>query len=427
MFKKLLVDKETINFILSKGGITFSFRMFAMVFSFLSMWFINHFYGEAVYGSYTIALTVLQMVVMIFALGIPNAFVGFTGEFDTDIKSKGLLIKVTKIVLYISLIPVLVLSLGAAFFSEVVFNKANLYDYFLIMACSVPFMILHEILCYYFISIKKFITYGLFFFILPNVFFLGLLAIFYEFKLSNYFILLAYVSAILVTVIIGFTVVFCKKEKIIYPTLSLKDIINRSFPMMLSGIFLILLNWTDILMLGRIEDEHQVGIYNTAFKIGYLTLFFVVSMNVVIMPKVSELYFQKNLQEMKKIINRATQLVIILTIPLAAGLIFFSEPILNLFGPNFIGGKNTLILITIGALFNAMTGNVDQILNMTNYQKIVKNIFFAGFLVNVILNFFLIPTYGIEGAAIASLITNIVVNLVFVIIIKKKLGFLTFM
>ena len=212
MFKKLLVDKETINFILSKGGITFSFRMFAMVFSFLSMWFINHFYGEAVYGSYTIALTVLQMVVMIFALGIPNAFVGFTGEFDTDIKSKGLLIKVTKIVLYVSLIPVLILSLGAAFFSEVVFNKANLYDYFLIMACSVPFMILHEILCYYFISIKKFITYGLFFFILPNVFFLGLLAIFYEFKLSNYFILLAYVCAILVTVIIGFTVVFCKKD-----------------------------------------------------------------------------------------------------------------------------------------------------------------------------------------------------------------------
>jgi O-antigen/teichoic acid export membrane protein len=98
-----------------------------------------------------------------------------------------------------------------------------------------------------------------------------------------------------------------------------------------------------------------------------------------------------------------------------------------LFGSSFAAGRTTLILITIGALFNAMAGNVDQILNMTNNQKSVKNIFILGFLLNVILNLFLIPKYGIEGAATSSLITNIVVNIVFVIIIKKKLGFLTFM
>ncbi|MBP2283630.1 O-antigen/teichoic acid export membrane protein [Flavobacterium sp. CG_23.5] len=427
MLKKLLVDKDIIGFILSKGGIIFAFRMIAMALSFLSMWFINHFYGEAVFGSYTIALTVLQIVAVVFALGIPNAFVGFTGEFDADIKSKGLLIKVSKIVLVVSSFPILFISFGASFFSEVLFKKPNLYTYFLILGFSVPFMILHEIICYYFISIKKFVAYGLLFFILPNVLFMGLLAIFYKYNLTEYFIFLAYVSSILITVIIGFVAIFHKKEKIIYPTISFKGIINKSFPMMLSGVFLILLNWTDILMLGRIENESQIGIYNTAFKIGYLTLFFVVSMNVLIMPKVSELYYKNNIAEMKKVINRITQLVIILTIPLAVTLIFFSELILKLFGPGFVAGKNTLILITIGSLFNAMTGNVDQILNMTNHQKIVKNIFFLGFLLNVILNIFLIPKYGIEGAATSSLITNIVVNIVFVIIIKKKLGFLTFM
>jgi O-antigen/teichoic acid export membrane protein len=150
-------------------------------------------------------------------------------------------------------------------------------------------------------------------------------------------------------------------------------------------------------------------------------------MNVVIMPKVSELFYQNNMIEIKKIVNRTTQLVIILTIPLAVAILFFSEFILKLFGSSFAAGRTTLILITIGALFNAMAGNVDQILNMTNNQKSVKNIFILGFLLNVILNLFLIPKYGIEGAATSSLITNIVVNIVFVIIIKKKLGFLTFM
>lgn len=427
ILKNLLVDRDTIIFILSKGGITFFFRIIAMVFSFISMWFINNFFGAAVYGSYTIALTVLQIVVLFFAMGIPNTFVVFAGEFRDDTKAKGLLIKVSKIVLVVSIIPIILFAVGAPFFSEVLFKKINLHRYFLVLSFSVPFMILHEIICFYFISVKKFFTYGLLFFILPNILFIILLSVFYRLELTGYFIFLAYVASILIAVVIGFVVVFYKKEKITSSTITFKTIIAKSFSMMISGVFLMLLNWTDILMLGRIESESQIGIYNTAFKIGYLTLFFVVSMNVVIMPKVSELFYQNNMIEIKKIVNRTTQLVIILTIPLAVAILFFSEFILKLFGSSFAAGRTTLILITIGALFNAMAGNVDQILNMTNNQKSVKNIFILGFLLNVILNLFLIPKYGIEGAATSSLITNIVVNIVFVIIIKKKLGFLTFM
>lgn len=180
-------------------------------------------------------------------------------------------------------------------------------------------------------------------------------------------------------------------------------------------------------MLGRFETESNIGIYNVAFKVGYLALFFVVSMNVVIMPKVSELYHKNNYIEIKKVINKATQVVILLTVPLALVIICFSEFILSFFGKGFVAGSTTLILITLGALFNAMTGNVDQILNMTNNQKLVRNMFIIGFIVNVILNLILIPNYGIVGAAASSLITNVVINSIFVIIIKKKLGFYTFM
>jgi O-antigen/teichoic acid export membrane protein len=197
--------------------------------------------------------------------------------------------------------------------------------------------------------------------------------------------------------------------------------------MMMSGIFLLLLNWTDILMLGTIESDSVIGIYNVAFKIGSLTLFFAMSMNVVIMPKVSEYFYLNKFDEMKKTINRTTQLLILLTVPLALIIIFFSKLILSVFGAGFVAGSNTLILITLGALFSAMAGNVDQILNMTNNQKYVSRIFFIGFLLNVVLNLFLIPRYGIEGAATSSLITNIFINIIFVIVIKKKLGFYTFM
>lgn len=426
MLKKYFQDKETINYVLSKGGITFFFRMIAMGFSFLTMWFITNFYGESVFGRYSLALTVLQITSMIFALGLPTAFLSFTGAYSSQNMIKGFLFKSIKISIISVIIPTVIYFVFAQDISEYIFKKVNLSPYITILSISIPFMILHELLCYYFLSLKKFITYGLFMFILPNSFFLLFLILSKQLLVESFFTFLAFSLSIIITVLIGLLNVFFKNTSPEYPIISTKDILNKSVPMMISGIFLVLLNWTDILMLGRFETESQIGIYNVAFKVGYLALFFVVSMNVVIMPKISELYHQNNFIEMKKIINKATQVVIILTIPLAIFIIIFSENILSFFGKGFVIGSTTLIIITLGALFNAITGNVDQILNMTNNQKLVRNIFIVGFGLNVILNFSLIPNYGIIGAATSSLITNVIVNIIFVIIIKRKLGFYTF-
>lgn len=427
MLKKILQDEDTIRYVLSKGGITFFFRMIAMVFSFLTMWFITNFYGETVFGRYSIALTVLQITTMVFALGLPYAFVSFTGEFNCKKKTKGFLFKNLKIAILSALIPSVLYFVFAEYIADYFFNKAALTPYFTILSLSVTFLILHEIICYYFMSIKKFISYGLFLFIAPNMLFILLLMLFKKLNLESYFTFLAYTLSIFITSVVGFLFVFFNKFRFEYPPISTRVILNKSLPMMMSGIFLVLLNWTDILMLAKFQTESQIGIYNVSFKIGSLALFFVVSMNVVITPKVSELYFKNDFNEMKKVVNRATQIIILLTIPLAIILVFFTNFILSFFGTVSVSGSTTLILITLGALFNAMTGNVDQILNMTNNQKLVRNIFIIGFIVNVILNLILIPNYGIVGAAASSLITNVLINSIFVIIIKKKLGFYTFM
>ncbi len=427
MIKKLLANNEALHYVLSKGGINFLFRMIAMLFSFVVMWFMTNRYGESVWGLYSLALTVMQIATMFFGLGLPNAFISFSGAFESSEESKGLLIKSAKLALVSSIVPILIFAAGAGIIAFYIFEKENLYNYILIIALGTPCMILHEIMCYYFMAVKKFVLYGLSIFILPNVFLIIALLLLYNNSLGDYYTFWAYSGAYLLTLLIGIVYIFGRRAKVVYPDITKRDILRRSFPMMMSGIFLILLNWTDILMLGRFVTEAQIGIYNTAFKVGYLSLFFVVSMNAVILPKISELYHQKNTAEMKKVVNRSTQLVILLTLPLAFILIFFRDMILGVFDDHAGLGGVTLVLITLGGLYNAMTGNVDQILNMTNNQKSVSVIFFSGFVVNVILNLFLIPAYGIEGAATASLITNIFVNTVFVIIIRKKLGFYTFM
>ena len=196
--------------------------------------------------------------------------------------------------------------------------------------------------------------------------------------------------------------------------------------MMLSSLMLFLLNWTDIFMLGAMVSEKEVGIYNLAYRLASLAMLVIISLNIVLAPKISQLFKQNEIKELHSTIVKSTRLVILLTTPLVLGLIFFSEFILGLFGQNFIQGKTTLIIIALGVLINVSTGNVDQILNMTNHQKILQNITIFGFILNVILNYLLIPKYGIEGSAAASLVTNALFNLTCLYFIKRKLGFYTF-
>ena len=111
--------------------------------------------------------------------------------------------KVSKIVLVLSILPVIVFFFGAQFLAEFVFNKAELTNYFLIISASIPFMILHELLCYYFVSIKKTLFYSLITFIFPNVLFLIFLVIVFYFKLPTSLVLACYTLAYLISVLVG--------------------------------------------------------------------------------------------------------------------------------------------------------------------------------------------------------------------------------
>lgn len=76
-------------------------------------------------------------------------------------------------------------------------------------------------------------------------------------------------------------------------------------------------------------------------------------------------------------------------------------------------------------MISAFSGPAGNILQMTGRQVIFMNVLFVGAVINVVLNYFLIPLYGIEGAAFASMTSVIFWNLTMVYFVKKEFGFLT--
>lgn len=364
---------------------------------------------------------------MIFALGLPNAIISYLGLYKIeDHFSQFILKKGLKIVLLASIIPSGIYFFFKEFIASDIFGNIKLIPYLKIIAFTLPFAIIHEFILNFFIATKKFLKFNIFMFLVPNFIFLLLLATISIQNENESLTFVFYSIAISITLIMECFFAFKKTETAIFKKLSTKQILQFSSPMMVSSLFLFLLNWTDVFMLGFLTSTREVGIYNVAYKLASLSMLVIISVNVVLAPKISELYQSNQLIELHKTIRKLTRIVFLITIPIVLFLIIFSEFILGMFGTNFIEGQTALIIITIGMLLNVLTGNVDQILNMTDNPKILKNITLFGFVITVALNSFLIPKYGINGAAIASLITNIVFNVVCLLYIKKKLGFYTF-
>ena len=84
-----------------------------------------------------------------------------------------------------------------------------------------------------------------------------------------------------------------------------------------------------------------------------------------------------------------------------------------------------LIYLCISRFINAISGSVGYIMQMTDQQIVFKNVLIIAFLINILLNFVLIPKFSFTGAAIASSIAMIFWNITLVIIIKRRLGFWT--
>ncbi len=209
---------------------------------------------------------------------------------------------------------------------------------------------------------------------------------------------------------------------------SVSSMIKESFPMFLSGSLFLLMSWVDILMLGHFNGQTDVGIYTIALKLAGLTGLILFATNTILGPKISELYHNKNMQSLASTVQSAAKFTFLLTLPIFLFIICFPNFLLNIFGGEFgtIMGKEALIILSIGQMINVFFGAVIYILDMTGKQIISRNILFFTAILNIVLNYLLIPNFGIKGAAIATAISIFCWTILGAIYVKKYFNFYAF-
>jgi O-antigen/teichoic acid export membrane protein len=429
LIRKLLnkINKDdNLKYIFKGGSVSFIFKLLGVLFGFLVIWIISKLFDEKYYGTYALLQVIVQLLVLVFTFGLTSILVKEINKNKEDASFHySFLLQVLKKVFFISFLPSLVLLFGAKYISTYLFLKPNLTYGLQIMGISLVFYLMHELTLYFFIARKEFIKFGLFMFVMPNVFFIVFILFFRKQISDENQLFLFYSLSFLLCFIIEFMLVFSKAEFNGKLELNWKSIFKESNPIMLSGVVFYLLSWVSVLMLGRYVSESQIGIYNAAYKIGLSVQLFMLTINIIISPRVADLYHNQKFDELKKFIHHSTRLIAMISLPVAILVLIFNKWLMGFFGIGYLEGTMVLNIITVSTFINAISGNVDQILYMTDHQKKFFNIILISLFVNIVLNYILIPKFGINGAAISVLITTLLMNILSLIVIKRKLGYYT--
>lgn len=408
------------------------FRIVAILSGYLLFYVIAREFGASGVGFFSFAWTLLMVSVVFAKLGFDTSIVKYIATFAAQKQPgfiRGVYLKSLKLVVLSGIIVTVILMIFSRDLSLFFFKSIKYKTHLFYLAFSILPLTLLNFNAESQKALKKITLYSIFQngsinLFLTIIFYLMLFA---NFSNSYYSIVFALLVTISLLMMISFLFVnknigFNKSVKKLQ--LSNKSLLKTTIPMLLSNSLFLIMSWTDILMLTVFKTEADVGIYNTALKIASLTTIVLIAINTIAMPKYAEL--KDHALRFKKFIKQTTFIIILTTLPIFLAIILFPDAFLKIFGSEFTVGKNALIILSVGMFFSAFSGSTINILNMTGHEKKAYNILLFSAILNLILNYFLIPIYGINGAAIATAGTTILWNLAAVLVIYKKFKFVTY-
>ena len=215
---------------------------------------------------------------------------------------------------------------------------------------------------------------------------------------------------------------FTPEVNCIRPAYALRQWLFVSLPLLfIDGSFMIL-NQTDALMIGAFLGTDEVGIYGAAFKTATWVSFILLAVNAIAAPMFATLYAQGDRQELQRLVSTIARWMFYPALAAALGLFVFAEPVLRLFGDEFVVAKWAMIVLAIGQLVNVGAGSVGYLLTMTGHHNQCAKVLGVSALMNVLLNWVGIPTLGVFGAALATAISMAVWNIWLNALVVKHLG-----
>jgi O-antigen/teichoic acid export membrane protein len=202
-----------------------------------------------------------------------------------------------------------------------------------------------------------------------------------------------------------------------------KTLLRRSLWLVLSGLASYVYLKTDILMIGYLVGNEQAGYYSAATRLSEIWYFIPMIVTTVFYPKLQRLG-QSNSVEYKRLLAGILKLLLTISFLIASLTTLFSDYIITFFyGDNYNAASSLLCIQAWILNFVFIRAVYSSWLLVEAHYKYSLFSHLSGAVVNVALNLLLIPIYGGEGAAAATLAAFITSSVLVVFAFQKTRSF----
>ncbi len=208
---------------------------------------------------------------------------------------------------------------------------------------------------------------------------------------------------------------YCKnKVEFSIKNLEIMKHLRPLFYIFLSTLAISLYILIDTLILGFLKNETYVGYYTLASKLNKVPLTFIVALGIVLIPQLTLAVNEKDMVGFKKLINRSTDFVVIIGVPITIVLFLCSKQLIVLFsGSEFLPAiKSVQIMNGVSLLIGLSNIYGMQILVPMGEDKKLLISVLIGTILSLTLNFILIPIWADVGAALTNLLSELSVTII---------------
>lgn len=184
-----------------------------------------------------------------------------------------------------------------------------------------------------------------------------------------------------------------------------------SAPRALSKVFSVALQRFDILLVASLRGLEDAAVYTVASRFLIVGLMFVQAIQQVMAPKISELLAREYTERATVMYRTTTAWLTALSWPVYLMSAVFAEVLLSVFGPGYARGESVVVILCLTMLVATACGPVDTVLLMGGRSSLSLINTGLALAVNIGLGLWLIPRYGITGAALGWMAAIMLNNL----------------
>ncbi|MGV8142512.1 MAG: flippase [Candidatus Pacearchaeota archaeon] len=423
-------EKEEINKslnVLAKSAFVVLYGvLLSKIFTYIYRVIIARQFGPEVYGTFSLAINIVSLVIAVSLLGFDSGIVRFIPLYKSRKEEKNISYVINfslKICFIASIVLGAVLFILSDFLSYNIFHEAKLSLYlklfsFLIPVSVVAVYLLAVIIAYEKIKLYSFIeniaTNGL------NVLCLVLLLLlgFGELSVPLSFFIGSIILLLLTYILFkkyipykNFGSIDTKQKKSIN-----KEFLAYSVPLLFFIILNVILAWVDSFSLGYFKGTRAVGFYNAAVPIAMLVNLAPQLFVKLFFPIITREFGKNNNVAISELSKQVNKWILFLNLPLIFLVLLFPERFIDLFfGKEYLVASNALRILVIGTFFISFSKVTDRILAMLGRSKTLLFNIVIAVIINFFLNALFIPmprvfgienSLGINGAAIATVISS---------------------